>query len=92
MSHDGNFDRLDADRDFCARNGKGAVHAHFPITNWNWWRKKPTDVSPVVWNRTGSGMAATETAYRRSFCRLCVANAAGPCTIVGSQIDAKQLG
>ena len=25
--------------------------------------------------------------YRRSFCRLCVANAAGPYTIAGTQID-----
>ena len=30
--------------------------------------------------------------YWRSFCRLCVANAAGPYTIVGTGIDSKQLG
>ena len=30
--------------------------------------------------------------YWRSFCRLCVANAAGPYTIVGTRIDSKQLG
>ena len=29
--------------------------------------------------------------YRRSFCRQCIANAAGPCTTVGTGIDSKQL-
>ena len=50
MSHDGNFQSLDTDREFCV-GWRTTCAPH--NTDLNWAVQGTCDISPVVWNDSG---------------------------------------
>ena len=69
-----------------AWDGERTVHAHFPITIWIRRFKKPTDVSPGVWNRSGSPQwCRARRRWQRTTCKsfvdstVVISVAASPC-------------
>ena len=69
-----------------AWDGKRAVHAYLPIPIWIGRFKKPADVSPVVWNRSGSPQwCEAQRRWQRAVCKssvnstCAVSVAASPC-------------